>query len=129
MRRYPWRTRSKTHSAPVLVLPQPRPLRMSHTNQSPTGASCSGRAISIQDFAGWRPSSVRCSRRLRSSSAAALSRSDAEELIIGQCRHVDFALQIDLGPYHGVEAVESVPSLHDLERGIDRFGIALLGLR
>src|SRR5207247_6967060 len=37
-------TRSRTHSAPVRVLPKPRPASSSHTAQDPTGASWFARA-------------------------------------------------------------------------------------
>ena len=40
--------RDRTHSAPVRVLPHPRPDRTSQIDQSPVGGSCSGRAIACQ---------------------------------------------------------------------------------
>ena len=37
-----------SHSAPARVLPAPRPAWMYHTRQSPSGATCSGRAVLSQ---------------------------------------------------------------------------------
>ena len=43
-RALPEATMARTHSAPVRLLPQPRPARMSQVRQSPGGGSWSGRA-------------------------------------------------------------------------------------
>src|SRR6185437_3346471 len=40
--------RDRTNSAPVRVLPNPRPASNSHTRQSPGGGSCSSRAQKSQ---------------------------------------------------------------------------------
>src|SRR5262249_22004704 len=42
-------TFDRTHSAPVRVLPHPRPARMSQVTHWPGGAICSGRAQRFQD--------------------------------------------------------------------------------
>ena len=38
----------RTHSAPVRVLPNPRPAKSIQMRQSPAGSSCSGRAQNVQ---------------------------------------------------------------------------------
>ena len=48
-----WLTRAlsasdRIHSAPALVLPKPRPARISHVDQFPSGGSCEGRATLAQ---------------------------------------------------------------------------------
>src|SRR6516165_10681925 len=51
-RRWPWwLTRSWTYSAPVRVLPKPRPASSSQVRHSPGGGSCSGRAQYCQSRA------------------------------------------------------------------------------
>ena len=65
IRRNPARARPITHSAPVRVFPNPRPDRNNHTNQSPGGAICSGRAQNDQSY-----SSASASASLSLASAA-----------------------------------------------------------
>jgi len=47
---YPCLARSMIHSAPVLVLPNPRPERSSQQNQSPGGGSCFSLAQNCQSW-------------------------------------------------------------------------------
>ena len=57
MRRAPLGHLRKHHSAPLRVLPKPRPASSSHMRQSPGGANCSGRATTghacSREFAIW----------------------------------------------------------------------------
>ena len=75
----PCLTRSRTHSAPVRVLPQPRPARMSQANHSDAGGSCSSRAQKRQSYSSAAFSAV---VRLASSVWRRLGGSDRSELAV-----------------------------------------------
>jgi hypothetical protein len=58
MRRRPAATCVRVHSAPLLVLPNPRPARHNQTRQSPGGGFCSSRAQKSQSCCSSRTSAV-----------------------------------------------------------------------
>lgn len=92
---------SLTHSAPVRVLPQPRPASISHVRHSHCGANCSGLPQSSQSF-----NKVRAASWLNDSILAALCWVGIamielfKELLSGiNYIHLSFNIGIDCGFY------------------------------
>src|SRR5690606_32289169 len=121
MRRRPCRsTCSRTHSAPVLVFPNPRPARMSHIRHGPSGGNCFGRAQNRQSYSSASASSSDSSARsLRRSSAGSAASLLASESPLGE--FVELFGQAfprpnagHLGPLRGLAVLEA-PLVH--ERG------------
>ena len=79
---FPELTRSRIYSAPVLVLPYPRPARISHIRQSVSGMRWSGRAQKFQSHL----SSMSCFG-VRDFSILVLSAGGSKAI---DCRHDDF---------------------------------------
>ena len=77
--RSPLSTCERTHSAPVLVLPNPRPVRIIQIAQSPAGGNCLGRAQNDQSNNSAPASAsdrLSCSRRSSGDSVASRSAAD-----------------------------------------------------